>query len=183
MKVLFTGRKTRIGVALKVFTEEKLAKIERVLDAMLDTHVILTLEKHSCLAEIIFKARTVTLTARGEGHTFQDAVMVCVDRLMAQAKKHHDRKRKRRERGRERGAPRRLAPGRGKRRASGDGDARASVVRMGRVPAKPMSVTEALLQARDLPDPFVVFLNEESQRIAVIYKRSDGRFGLVEPEL
>ena len=182
MKVLFTGRKTRIGRSLKVFTEEKLAKIDRVLDAILDTHVILTLEKHSCLAEIIFKARTVTLTARGKGHTFQDAVMMCVDRLMARAKKHHDRIRERRKRGRERTVPRRLAPGRGKRRASGAGDERDGVVRMGRVPAKPMSVTEALLQARGSADPFVIFLNEESQQIAVIYKRSDGRFGLVEPE-
>ena len=182
MKVLFTGRKTRIGRALKAFTEEKLTKLERVLDAILDAHVILSLEKHRCLAEIIFKARTVTLTARAEGDTFQDAVMLCVDRLMAQAKKHHDRMRDRRKGGRERTAPRRLAPGRGNRRGSGDGDARAGVVRMGRVPAKPMSVTEALLQARSSRDPFVVFLNEESQQIAVIYKRSDGRFGLVEPE-
>ncbi len=53
---------------------------------------------------------------------------------------------------------------------------------MGLVPAKPMSVTEALDQARDSRDPFVIFVNEESQQIAVIYKRSDGRFGLVETE-
>ncbi len=182
MKVLFTGRKTRLGRALKVFTEEKLTKLERVLATILDTHVILTLEKHNCLAEIIVKARTVKLTARAEGETFQDAVMVCVDRLMAQAKKHHDRIRERRKRGRERTPARRTASARGKRRASGEGGERADVVHMGRIPAKPMSVTEALVQARDSRDPFVVSLNEESQQITVIYKRSDGRFGLVETE-
>ena len=183
MKVLFTGRKTRLGRALKAFTEEKLTKLERVLDTILDTHVILTLEKHTCLAEIIVKARTTKLTARAEGKTFQDAVVVCVDRLMAQAKKHHDRLRERRKRGHARPAPRRVASALGSRRASGDSDKRDGLVHMGRVPAKPMSVSEALLQARDSLDPFVVFLNEESQQISVIYKRSDGRFGLVETEV
>ena len=180
MKVLFTGRKTRLGRALKAFTEEKLTKLERVLDTILDTHVILTLQKRSCLAEIIVKARTVKLTARADAETFQDAVIVCVDRLMAQAKKHHDRIRGRRKRGRT--ASRRIASTRVNRRSSGKSGEPAGVVHMGLVPAKPMSVTEALVQARGSRDPFVVFVNEESQQIAVIYKRSDGRFGLVETE-
>ena len=182
MKVLFTGRKTRLGRALKAFTEEKLSKLERVTDTILDTHVILTLEKHSCLAEIIVKVRTAKLTARAEGETFQDAVNICVDRLMAQAKKHHDRIRERRKRGRERTAPRRTTSTRRNRRVSPESGDQGGVVHMGRVPAKPMSVTEALVQARDSRDPFVVYLNEESQQISVIYKRSDGRFGLVETE-
>ncbi len=182
MKILFTGRKTRPNRALKTFAEDKLAKLERVLDVVLEAHVILTLEKHTCHAEIIVKARTATLTARGQGEAFQDAVLVCVDRLMAQAKKHRDRLRQRRKRGAARDRLGRLAAPSRETPPSGDGGERPRVVRMGRIPAKPMSLDEALLQVRGSRDPFVVFLNAESQQIAVLYKRTDGRFGLVETE-
>jgi putative sigma-54 modulation protein len=180
MKILFTGRKTRPNRALREFAEEKLAKLERLLDVVIDAHVILSLEKHRCLAEIIVKARTTTLTARAEAKSFQEAIISCVERLLAQAKKHHDRMREHHKRAR---APRRrAAPSFDEELRGGDGGEPSTVVRMGRISAKPMSVDEALLHARGSRDPFVVFLNAESHQIAVLYKRRDGRFGLFEAE-
>jgi putative sigma-54 modulation protein len=182
MKILFTGRKARPNRALRDFAEEKLAKLERVLDVVIDAHVILSLEKHRCIAEVIVKARTATLTARAEAKSFQEAVISCVDRLLAQAKKHHDRMRERHKRGRVRAPRRRVAPSFDEELRGGDGGEPSTVVRMGRISARPMSVDEALLHARRSRDPFVVFLNAESNQIAVLYKRRDGRFGLFEAE-
>ena len=56
------------------------------------------------------------------------------------------------------------------------------VVRMGRLPVKAMSVDEALIEAQEDSRPIVVFRNSESKELAVIFRRPDGKFGLVETE-
>ncbi|MFQ5876103.1 MAG: ribosome hibernation-promoting factor, HPF/YfiA family [Acidobacteriota bacterium] len=184
MNILFTGRKAFLDRSLKAFAEDKLGKLERVVDEVLEAHVILKVEKHRHQAEILLKTRTNTLAARAEAVTFREAIADCVDRLLAQARKRNARFKQRR---------RRLPTGASTRRGAaalalhpGPGeparDERPRVIRMGRIPAKPMSLDEALLQVRGSRDPFLVFLNAESQQFAVLFRRSDGRYGLVEAE-
>ncbi len=47
---------------------------------------------------------------------------------------------------------------------------------------KPMSTEEAALQMEMVDHPFFVFKNEASSQIEVLYKRRDGRYGLLQPE-
>lgn len=47
---------------------------------------------------------------------------------------------------------------------------------------KPMSPDEAALQMEMVGHPFFVFKNEDSNQIAVLYKRKDGKYGMIEPE-
>lgn len=48
----------------------------------------------------------------------------------------------------------------------------------------PMSEDEAVVQMRDLGhDNFFVFYNAETNKINVLYRRRNGSFGLIEPEL
>ncbi|GMV88873.1 MAG: ribosomal subunit interface protein [Chthonomonas sp.] len=46
---------------------------------------------------------------------------------------------------------------------------------------KPMSIEEAALQMEMVDHPFFVFTNSETRRTEVIYKRRDGKYGLLEP--
>lgn len=48
---------------------------------------------------------------------------------------------------------------------------------------KPMSPEEAALQMEMVDHSFFVFKNEETNQIAVLYKRKDQRYGLLEPEV
>lgn len=48
---------------------------------------------------------------------------------------------------------------------------------------KPMSLDEAALQMEMVDHPFFVFKNEETNGVAVLYKRRDGRYGILEPEM
>jgi putative sigma-54 modulation protein len=180
MTILFTGRQADLTEGLKAFTEKKLAKLERFLDALQDAHVVLKAEKHRRLVEIVVKTRAATLTARGEAADFRDSIGLCADRLLAQAKRHHERLAKERKRAGMRSSPR--VPETGAPPRAGDGD-HPAVVRMGSIPAKPMSLEEALLQADRSSDPVLVFRNVESQNVAVLFRRADGRFGLVEEEV
>jgi putative sigma-54 modulation protein len=184
MRILFTGRKAHLTPELKSFVETKLAKLERVLDEILDVHVVLEREKHRHLVEIMVKERATTLTARAVGDEFLDAIGPCVDRLLAQAKKHTGRQQTRRK---GRGAwksPRRVVRESGPEGLPAEeavaGQAPA-VVRMGRVAVRAMSLREALLRAEE-NGPIVVFRDPASKEVGVIFRRPDGQFGLLEME-
>lgn len=47
---------------------------------------------------------------------------------------------------------------------------------------KPLSIEEAALQLEMIDHPFFVFKNEANNRMAVLYKRKDGSYGVLEPE-
>ena len=56
------------------------------------------------------------------------------------------------------------------------------VVRTKRFPIKPMTVDEAILQMNLLGHSFYAFKDEAGGAFAVVYKRNDGGYGLIEDE-
>ncbi|WP_337020340.1 sigma 54 modulation/S30EA ribosomal C-terminal domain-containing protein, partial [Oceanobacillus massiliensis] len=55
------------------------------------------------------------------------------------------------------------------------------IVRTKRFNLKPMDSEEAILQMDMLGHEFFVFTNDESGETNVVYRRRDGRYGLIEP--
>jgi putative sigma-54 modulation protein len=178
MAILLTGRKADLTPGLKTLAERKLAKLEPLLHESPDAHVILTRERHRHLVEIIVHARVGTLTAKADGSEFEESLGRALDRLLAQARKHHEKIARGRKRRGARESPRRSAES-VEVGAAADGPI---VVPMGRVPIKPMSVEEAILLLQGNSDPFLVFRDSDNQRFCLLFRREDGRFGLIEPE-
>lgn len=56
------------------------------------------------------------------------------------------------------------------------------VVKTKRFQLKPMDVEEAILQMNLVGHNFYVFSNADTREVNVVYKRNDGRYGLIEPE-
>jgi putative sigma-54 modulation protein len=48
---------------------------------------------------------------------------------------------------------------------------------------KPMSPEEAVLQLELVGHDFFVFLNAETNDVNVVYRRRDGNYGLIEPQI
>jgi len=57
------------------------------------------------------------------------------------------------------------------------------VVRLKRFQVKPMSVREASEQMELLGHSFFLFVNSDNDRLCLLYRRNDGNYGLIEPEL
>ena len=55
------------------------------------------------------------------------------------------------------------------------------IVKTKRFNMKPMHPEEAMLQLELIGHDFFVFVNADSEEVAVIYKRRDGNYGLIEP--
>lgn len=57
------------------------------------------------------------------------------------------------------------------------------IVRSGTFPMRPMFSDEAAEQLELFGQDFFVFANAETNKVNVIYRRGDGNFGLIEPEV
>ena len=61
--------------------------------------------------------------------------------------------------------------------------AQAEGVRAKRFAMKPMSVEEAVVQMELVDHAFYLFMNEATGDHNVLYRRNDGDYGLIEPEV
>jgi len=57
------------------------------------------------------------------------------------------------------------------------------IVKLKKFSIKPMSVEEAVLQMDLIGHEFFMFLNSDTDKTNVVYKRKDGNYGLIEPEV
>ena len=57
------------------------------------------------------------------------------------------------------------------------------VVRTKRFPMKPMTVEDAIMQMEFLSHQFFLFYNTDNNQYNVAYRRHDGDYGIIEPEL
>ncbi len=57
------------------------------------------------------------------------------------------------------------------------------VVRVKRFSMKPMSVEDAIMEMELLDHDFFLFHNAETDRHSVVYRRTDGDYGVIEPEV
>ncbi len=62
-------------------------------------------------------------------------------------------------------------------------DEEERLIKFKRFPVEPMSPDEAIEQMELLGHDFFMFFNAESEKYAVVYKRSARDYGLIEPEL
>jgi putative sigma-54 modulation protein len=60
-------------------------------------------------------------------------------------------------------------------------DGRPTVVKTKRFDMLPMFEEDAIAQMEELGHAFFVFLNAESNEVAVLYRRRDGSYGMIEP--
>ena len=56
------------------------------------------------------------------------------------------------------------------------------VIRATRYPVKPMSIEDAALRVDGSDDAFLVFRNAGTDAVSILYRRKDGRLGLIEPD-
>ena len=57
------------------------------------------------------------------------------------------------------------------------------VVKRKHFTVRPMSVEEAILQMNLLEHDFFMFFNDDTETMNVVYRRHDGKYGLLEPEV
>ena len=186
MQVHLTGRQVEITPALRKFTEERLKKLDKLLGGTTEAHVVLAVEKRRHLAEIQVKSRTALLAGQLETEDLYASIGGVVLKLERQALKHKEKLTtgKRRE-------ARRLAPivaipepaPQPKRKAARKAASLAPRIRPSdRYRLKPLSADDAAMELESSGGDLLVYRDDQTYRVNVIYRRKDGDFGLVDPE-
>lgn len=189
MKLDITGRHIEITPAIRDFTKDKLVKLEKWIDDMMEAHVVLAVEKHRHMAEVVIKGRHHTYTGTEETGDMYVSIGNVVEKIEKQARKLKEKAVTRRKQARSTKEAVQMLPkagtaGNGNRTAALE-EAHASaprVIRSNDYRMKPMSLEDAILAFRDSDREFLVFRESRSQRISVMYRRKDGNLGLIEPE-
>lgn len=91
MNLNITGHHVDLTTPLREFVENKLQRIERHYENMIDADVVLTVEKVRHKAEATLHARGAALHAEAEADNMYAAVDKLVDRLDRQTCKHKEK--------------------------------------------------------------------------------------------
>jgi putative sigma-54 modulation protein len=178
MRLDITGRHVEMGAPLRQLIDRRLAKLERLLnDSAISAQVVLTKEKYRHRAEIIVHARgDHMLRGRGEGTGWNVSIRDAVSKIEQQAKTLTGKWQARKRRGadaRSIPAPSATPPEPGPVRR---------VIKASRYAVKPLSIDDAVQRLAAGPETFVVYRNADTDAISVLYRRTDGNYGLIEPD-
>lgn len=181
MQISITGRHVDLSDSLRAHVEKRLEGLQRYFDGVIRAHVVFCVEKSRHVAEITIQANNVTLHAEDETADLYASIDGAADKIEKQLKRHKDRLRSHRTRSNRRSENLNLAI------EILDSEDMAAlsptprVIRSKRLAVKPMGIDEATLQMDLFNKDFIVFLNARSGRLNVLYRRSDGTYGLIEP--
>ncbi len=187
MKTKLTARNVELSDRLRVEIERKLGRLERV--AHPDTEANIELIGHAShateeanVAEVSLYLNGGVLRSTGIGATPMAAFDGVLDKLERQLVRAKQRPRAVRERAVDEVA--RLSRGEPERAEASEvepGEQDASVVKIKRFDMVPIFPEDAIAQMEELGHAFFVFLNAEDEQIAVLYRRRQGDYGLIQP--
>ncbi len=171
MKITIIGRKCTPRDSFKEHAEKKLTKIDRFFGDSATAKVTATVEKTSQTVEITVMNDGMIFRAQAKAENMNEALDNCVDLLIRQIRKNKTKLEKR------------LRSGAfDDYQGFTDEEPEFELVRTKTIPIKPQSVDEAILQMNLLGHQFYMFRNSANDTVAVVYKREDGGYGLIEPE-
>ena len=183
MQVTVTFRHVEPTEALRDYAVDKVSHVAgKYLKNAVGAHVILSVQKQRHFAEINLHATRFDISAHESTGDLYSAIDLTIDKVEAQLRKHKDR------------------INHHKGRSPAVGEARdvpveviepdesttpglPNVIETDNIPAKPLTVEDAILQLELTHAEFLVFLNAATESISVLYKRRDGNYGLITPNV
>jgi len=178
MNIIISGKNLDISDALRNQVNKKVGKLERYFKPGTDVHVTLSVEKNRHIVEVTIPFNGIIIRAEESTDNMYASIDMVLDKLERQIHKYRTKL----ERSFRTGAFTDNKMEYSKEEFTGHGDEELKVVKTKRFAVKPMSVEEALMQMDLLGHSFFVFTNADTDEVNVVYKRRDGKYGLIEPE-
>ena len=182
MRTIVKGKNIEVPERTRAYTERKLKRLERILDDRSDALVELSVEQHRSASDshivevtLVIDGRTLRTHAAAVSH--RAGVDEVVDKLERRAVDHREKPRVRARPEQEKQILRRLADG-----SEGPGR-EIRIVKVKRFDIEPMFEEDAVAAMEELGHQFFVFVDAATERVAILYRRNDGDYGLIEPSI
>ena len=182
MRIELTGRHYHPGERVKEFTEGKLEKLSKFLEEPVDVHVILEIEKRRQIAEFHVSHRHGVLQATEEAEHMREAITAGIEKIEKQARRSRQKVVDKRRRAQRSEARQHWPIDVLEASSVSPGAESPKVIKTSRLPIKPMTIDEAVLELDQSKNEFFVFLDSNTDRVSVIYRRKDSHYGLIAPD-
>ena len=171
MEINVRGTKVEITDSMRNYVSEKLGKLDKYIS--LDgvrASVLVKVRNYSQKVEVTIPLKTLILRAEAEEQDFYSAVDLVINKLERQIRKNKTKLQKREKKGlKELNVDEAIEIPEEK-----------EVVKRKKIDLKLMSSEEAILQMDLLGHNFFLYKDEETDMPAVVYKRKDGGYGVIE---
>lgn len=176
MEIIIHGDKMKITEAMSDYVKEKLGKLEKYLEnsETVRANVIVKVKNHEQRVEITIPLKSFILRSEETQTDFYAAVDKTIDKLERQLRKNKTRL-----------MSKQVKP-------SYDFDfskieveeekEEHKIVKRKTIEVKPMNEEEAILQMELLGHQFYMYKDSETNKSSVVYKRTDGNYGIIESE-
>ncbi len=179
MKFTFTGKKVNLSNRVQSYAEKKVGKLERYFKTEPEASLVFSVEKDRNKVELTIRSGSMVLRVAESTSDLFASIDAAVTSMERQLRKHKTRLEKRL---RQDAFERTVAEDEVSTFVPEEEEERFEVVRTKKFPIKPMTVDEAILQMDLLDHTFYAFKNEDSGAFAVVYRRNNGGYGLIEDE-
>ena len=179
MTVRVRGKNLEVTPALKDYVEKKVETITKQFKTVGEITAVMRIERNKHIVEITVPASGIVLRAQEGSENMYASIDNGVEKIERKIHKYKTRLMKRKYNNfRDAAVP--SVPG-DVEEASADGEFK--VARTKTYAMRPMNVQEAIMQMNMLNHDFFVFFNDETESMAVVYRRKAGDYGLINPEL
>lgn len=179
MELQITGKNMELTPPIRSYIERKINKFSRHLPNITESIIEITEEKtkspqHHFVVQVTINSNGTLLRGEERGEDTFTAIDKVVDVMNRQIKSYTGKLHKK---------------GRGNSLARGETGREAltaptnKVIKTKRFAIKSMTVDEAIDQMELLSHDFFLFSNSDSEGLSLVYRRKDGNYGLIEPEL
>ena len=178
MEIIIHGDKIKVTEAMKSYIEDKLGRLDKYLENSDDirANVIVKVKGHLQTMEITIPLKSFILRSEETQEDFYAAVDKTIDKLERQIRKNKTRLMSRNS------------------KPSYDFNfsmieiekeeekEESKIVKRKTIEVKPMNEEEAILQMELLGHQFYMYKDADTNKPAVVYKRNDGNYGVIESE-
>lgn len=180
MQIAVTFRHMESSEAVRSYVEEKLAKVKKYIEEPIDAQVVLSVQKKiNHRAEVTMVAKGLTMKSVEEKEDMYAAVDLMVDKIERQLKRYKEKlKRHKGSTGAQRLVDKSVLAA----SSVDEGHETPEIIKSHSFSVKPMSVEEAVMQMDLLDKDFLVFTDDRSEEMNVVYRRKDGNYGLIVPQ-
>ena len=182
LKFNIRGENIEVTPAIRDYVESKIEKVERYFNDELSANANVNLKVYNnnqTKVEVTIPMKNLTLRAEERHNDMYAAVDLIIDKLESQIRKHKT-KVNRRLRSHEGTGSYFATVTNSQGEAEAAGDEEYTIIRTKQFDLKPMDQEEAILQMNLLGHDFYVYTDSESNGTNIVYKRKDGKYGLIE---
>jgi putative sigma-54 modulation protein len=176
MKYTFIAKNNTISEALKEMCIKKINKIEKLLPQDTDVHITFSVTKLDNKVEVTIPLYKRILKAKSTHHDMYANLDLLASMLEKQIKKYKSRLRDK-----SRKDPR-FKEEFEQVFSDSSYDESVSIDKIKKLSLKPMDIDEAVMEMELLGHSFYMFINSATDKISVVYKKKNSKYGLIESE-